>query len=345
MIERIVFTGDINFSDAYFDMGFGVGSAIQKGENPFKHIKRSPTDYWVGNCECVVSEDSCYSDLRKNLFRIAPSVMKSVDHLDCYAIANNHVMQHGEAAYQSMKEYFACEKISYVGAIDVPCITQSIHGKKVAILAFSQRIEQFTDESSPYYYTPEYSHILAKIKEVKQEVDFLIVYVHWGNEFINYPYQDQKLFAHLLVDEGADLIVGMHPHVLQGFEVYRGVHIFYSIGNFAFNMPIQDAKYGAVVTFTIDSAGKPSVNFEYTRIGKDYFPSIVSKECVPEEFRFDYLNKLFAKKENNEEYYAETKKKYKRYRIRNILDILRNTSKFRREDLRYMLSDFVKRRF
>ena len=110
-------------------------------------------------------------------------------------------------------------------------------------------------------------------------------------------------------------------------------------------MPIQDAKYGAVVTFTIDSAGKPSVNFEYTRIGKDYFPSIVSKECVPEEFRFDYLNKLFAKKENNEEYYAETKKKYKRYRIRNILDILRNTSKFRREDLRYMLSDFVKRRF
>lgn len=340
-----MFTGDINFSDAYFDMGFGVGSAIQKGENPFKHIMHFPTDYWVGNCECVVSDVSCYSDLRKNLFRVDPSVMKSVDHLDCYAIANNHVMQHGEVAYQSMKEYFACEKISYVGAIDAPYITQSIHGKKVAILAFSQRIERFTDESSPYYYTPEYSHILAKIKEVKQEVDFLIVYVHWGNEFINYPYQDQKLFAHLLVDEGADLIVGMHPHVLQGFEVYRGVHIFYSIGNFVFNMPVQEAKYGAVVTFSIDTAGNPSIDFEYIRIGKDYFPKIVPKELVPEDLRFDRLNKLFARRKNNEEYYAEAKQNYKRYRVRNILDILSNIPRFKTRDLRYMLSDFIRRRF
>ena len=110
------------------------------------------------------------------------------------------------------------------------------------------------------------------------DCDFRIVFVHWGNEFINYPYLDQKAFAHFMVDCGADLIVGMHPHVLQGYEIYHGKHIFYSLGNCVFNMPWEPTKYSIVLQ--VDLSGDTIISYEYLKIGDDYFPEIV-KDVPP----------------------------------------------------------------
>ena len=170
------------------------------------------------------------------------------------------------------------------------------------------------------------------------------MYVHWGNEFINRPYIDQVQFAHLLVDMGTDLIVGMHPHVLQGYEIYKASHIFYSIGNFVFNMPTLSTTYSCAVKFSIDDSNKPQVSYFYIRIEEDYFPTEVTEEEVPHEYRFTNLNQLLNLKLNNEEYYNMVNKSYRSYRLKNNMTILKSLPKFKWKDLKYILTDFAKRR-
>lgn len=344
MKSSIVFTGDINFSDAYFDPGFGVGTSISNGLNPFTHIPINSDEYWVGNCECVVSDLSIHNDLKSQQFRISPDSLNQFRHLDCYAISNNHVMQHGKNAYQSMMQYFDNKGINTIGSIDKPYNIVEIGTKKVAILSFSQRIEQFSGEDCPYLYRPEYSELIFLIRKIKKECDYLVAYVHWGNEFINRPYNDQVQFAHLLVDVGIDLIVGMHPHVLQGFEIYKEKYIFYSIGNFVFNMPVQETRYSSIVRLSFDEYDRMQISYNYIYIGNDYFPIVVSENEIPEKFTFKKLNKLLEDVMNNEEYYDLARRSYKRYRLRNNLSIVKTLPKFGLKELLFIFEDFLKRR-
>ena len=189
---------------------------------------------------------------------------------------------------------------------------------------------------------PEYSDIEREIGELS-ECDFRIVYVHWGNEFINYPCIDQKNLAHLIIDKGADMIIGMHPHVLQGFEIYKDKYIFYSLGNFVFNMPWEPTKYSAIVN--VDFAGdQPSISWDYTRIGVDYFPHYLEENQVPKEFRFVYLNSLLQRCDENERYYSNVFAHVRDYRKANYRDIFHNIPKFKFFDLSEIVSDFIKRR-
>lgn len=96
----IYFTGDINLTDWYFNVGIGIGSRIEKGLNPFGHLNRKPDDIWVGNFEGVASSVSIYKGLDSEMFRVQPNTMMVIEHLDAYGFANNHAMQHGCEAYQ-----------------------------------------------------------------------------------------------------------------------------------------------------------------------------------------------------------------------------------------------------
>ena len=79
-----------------------------------------------------------------------------------------------------------------------------------------------------------YEDVLPLIRDNKKEDNIVIVNLHWGKELEKVPPKAQRDVAHLYIDEGADLIVGHHPHLLQGIENYKGKHIVYSLGNFAF---------------------------------------------------------------------------------------------------------------
>jgi gamma-polyglutamate biosynthesis protein CapA len=81
------------------------------------------------------------------------------------------------------------------------------------------------------------SEILSQIKKYNPQVDYLIVSLHWGNEYALKPAPWQIDFAHQLVDAGADVIHGQHSHVYQPLEIYKSKYIFYSLGNFIFDQP------------------------------------------------------------------------------------------------------------
>jgi poly-gamma-glutamate synthesis protein (capsule biosynthesis protein) len=81
----------------------------------------------------------------------------------------------------------------------------------------------------------ELRELTAEIEKAKKQADFVIVSFHWGEEYNNFPNKRQKDIAHSCVDSGADLVIGHHPHVMQGVEKYKGKIILYSLGNFVFD--------------------------------------------------------------------------------------------------------------
>lgn len=172
---------------------------------------------------------------------------------------------------------------------------------------------------------------------------FKMVFVHWGNEFINRSSSPQKRFAHWLVDAGFDIVIGMHPHVLQGYEQYQGKYIFYSLGNFVFDMPWEPTKYGAIVSLDL-SKNEIVPSVEYVRINKEFAPEPVDESLIPETLRFSHLNKQLIKEDNTEEYHAEITHCYKQYRKANHKDILKKMLAHPGM-IGSTISDFVRRRF
>ena len=102
--------------------------------------------------------------------------------------------------------------------------------------------------------------------------DFLFVYYHWGTEYRHDAGEAQTDIARAAVDSGASAVVGTHPHVLQGREIYNGAHIYYSVGSFVFDEQMQEKTDEAVIVqFTVGKKGIKAVN---------EIP-IVIKDCRP----------------------------------------------------------------
>lgn len=272
------FVGDICFPDNHFDVGFGVGLTIKKGSNPFQNITKYPDDCWIGNFECVTSNKTVHFNYRRDCFRIEPSLLKQCQLFDYFGIANNHVMEHGSEAYLDMVCQLKAICKGTFGTKQNKSITFSHQGKRISITGFSLRREEGKDK--PLYWSmPDASEITAEFATLTS--DFKIAYIHWGVEFINFPSIDQIRFAHWLIDLGYDLIIGMHPHILQGYEVYKGKHIFYSLGNFVFNMAYSPTKYSIVVSVNMENW---DVLYQYVHIGNNHKPVLIEKQKVTGTF-------------------------------------------------------------
>ena len=102
--------------------------------------------------------------------------------------------------------------------------------------------------------------IAEDIKAARAQADVVAVAFHWGDEFQNYPNDEQKRLAHLSIDLGADLVLGFHPHAIQGFELYKGKFIAYSTGNFIMDRQDTDlARESMLLDFAIARDGVRSV--------------------------------------------------------------------------------------
>lgn len=335
----LVFTGDINLTDWYFNVGFGIGTRIANGFDPFRKLNRNAYDLWVGNFEGVASNVTNKVGFAGEVFRVQPKVLQNLNHFDVYGLANNHAMQHGKEAYQQTFDAICGYGSNCFGANRQKSVIMKHQGKMVSFTGVSLRIDDFTNAPS-YWYNPEYKEIETELKSLPVDA-FKVLYIHWGNEYINRPSSAQKKFAHWLIDAGFDLIVGMHPHVLQGYEEYNGKYIFYSLGNFVFEMAWEPTKIGAIVKFDLDTK-QPSV--EYIHIENDATPVVVDESKIPIEWRFDFLNEVLKKEDNSEQYHAEISKNYATYRKANHRYIVNNMIKHPILG-KELLKDFIQRRF
>jgi hypothetical protein len=173
---------------------------------------------------------------KKYNFRMRPDYIKILQDggVDIVNLANNHTGDYGAQGIEDTLKHLDDAGIKHVGA----GLNQADARKPVVIKIKGIKIGFLGYYNSPDYTTgtnPFNERILKEdISNLKEIADYVIVNFHWGEENAGYPKPYQITLAHLAVDSGADLIVGHHPHVLQGIEKYKNGLIAYSLGNFIF---------------------------------------------------------------------------------------------------------------
>lgn len=251
--ERTVtidFTGDINLADDWYTM-----EAVQTRENgiydcidPLIISELQGADLSVVNNEFVFSDRGTPQEGKAYTFRAQPSNVKLLEVFgaDLANLANNHVCDFYDEGLLDTIEILKNAGIETMGAGANITEASVIHyyvanGKKIAIVAASE-IERFyhftkeaTETSAGVLKTLDPAIFCRLIKEAKENCDYVIADVHWGTEG-TYKYSgSQYNLAEHFVEAGADMIIGGHPHRMQGVEYVDGAACLFSLGNFWFS--------------------------------------------------------------------------------------------------------------
>jgi len=161
-----------------------------------------------------------------------------------FNLANNHIFNYGQNGFSQTKDLLDKYQVGYVYSHqpDSEFFQKNINGINFGFLGFD------------YISNPklETETIVNLVKKYDSQVDWLIVSLHWGNEYLASPEEWRVKLAHQLVDAGADIIHGHHPHVLQPKEIYQDKPIYYSLGNFIFdqNWSLETSK-SEIVNLTV----------------------------------------------------------------------------------------------
>ena len=169
-------------------------------------------------------------------------------------LANNHIGDYGKEGLQQTMQQLYRNGIAYAGAdsmFQAPCEPVLVHTKTSMLAVFSttllyeKKASGCCNERST-----ELSNRIAAFK--KMHADYcIIVCLHWGIEMDTLPSDEQRMQAHALIDSGADLIIGHHPHVVQPIEMYKNTYICYSLGNFIFDTDSYPGNIGVFAGFDI----------------------------------------------------------------------------------------------
>jgi len=160
-------------------------------------------------------------------------------------LANNHIFNYNQDGFTQSKNYLSNNQIDYFYSHnpDTEFIKKEINGLSFGFLGFDFITNPNLDEKK----------VIDMVKKYDQQVDWLIVSLHWGNEYLLKPESWRVNLAHQLVDSGADIIHGHHPHVLQPTEIYKNKPIFYSLGNFVFDQNwSKETSNSEFVILTVD---------------------------------------------------------------------------------------------
>lgn len=161
--------------------------------------------------------------------------------------ANNHSHDYGNQGYEDTISALDSAGILNFG-YDKTLVTE-VKGIKVGLIGIYELKDHLERKE-------QLKQNIAKVKAEGAQIT--IVIFHWGNEKEEVPDSNQTTLAHLAIDEGADLVCGHHPHVLQGIEEYKGKNIVYSLGNFCFGGNQYPSDMDTMIfqqTFTVDQNG------------------------------------------------------------------------------------------
>lgn len=228
-------------------------------------------DITVGTLESTLSTDGSPTQ-GGDSFAADPDVLDGLAAagFDALSLANNHVGDYGQRALLRTLDAFRGSGISRFGAgRDLASATKAAvverDGVRVGLLGFNAIGE--TPRATPT--TPgalsvrmpprtgplqpaDLRHVLTAVRRLDRQVDVVVVLPHWGTQYTHRPEPVQRLVGRRLVDAGADLVVGGHPHWVQSVERHRGATIAHSLGNFVFDMAfMEQTMEGVVLTATI----------------------------------------------------------------------------------------------
>ncbi|OMF61545.1 capsular biosynthesis protein [Paenibacillus sp. FSL R5-0490] len=262
-------------------MGRHVGEVTKRhgADYLFRHVKPyfDASDYVSGNFEHpILKEDaSKYEQTDKSIHLYtdmdAIHAVKNAG-FTVMNLANNHLMDYGEEGLRDTLDVFDRYNMDYVGGGEnrkeakEHINYQDVNGVRVATLGFTDAFVEGTiatkDRNGLLSANPDV--LFDMIEKAKNEdhgnADLVVVNVHWGQEYDTEATPRQKALAKAMVDAGADIIIGHHPHVLQSFDVYKDGIIFYSLGNFVFDQGWTRTKDSAMVQYNLTEDGKATID-------------------------------------------------------------------------------------
>ena len=237
------FAGDVHFSEQYIAKYEKSGISAFADDEMLTLMQNA--DLFMLNHEFVFSSRGEAMEDKEYTLRNDPKYVKILQEFgtDVVSIANNHVLDFGQEAFLDTMDTLDEAEIAYVGGghnIDeaLAPFVRTINGQTFAIFAatrVSPSYDWYANKSKAgIFQTYDAKALNEAISEAENAYDHTIVFVHWGIERNEMPEEYQRTLAKGYIDAGADLIVGCHPHVLQGFEFYNDVPIIYSLGNYLF---------------------------------------------------------------------------------------------------------------
>ena len=271
---KILFVGDMMF-DRYIREG------VEKyGNGDYNYVfgqikdKLAGYDLVVGNLEGPITDKSSVSvgtamDEKKNLvFTFDPAVAKTLfeNNIKLVDLGNNHILNQNEDGVVQTKKYLDEASVQYFGDMGAKSpigdlAPKNVNGTKIGFVNYNYSVAGSLERA------------VEDIKNIKNKSDIVVVCPHWGTEYkVGDPGQEIRNEAYQLIDAGADLIVGGHPHVIEDSEVYKNKKIYFSLGNFVFDQYFQkETMEGLGVELTVNSDLTMEFNevkFEMTKKGQ-----------------------------------------------------------------------------
>lgn len=237
---RIRFVGDISFNDRYIEL-------LESGARPFEAISPvlKDADLAVGNLECLAEGRA---ENEKKVPRIKTST-KALDalkdlNLGLVSLATNHVYDNLKKGFENSIQKLNELGISYLGASTdkTEAALPYVFEKDSWKIGFLNYVHEDTNpklpEGADVYPNMFWMHqIIEDIMRLKEEVDKVVVFLHWGGkcDYGYFPHHEQIGHAKQMIDAGADAIIGHHTHTFQSNMVYKNAPIYFSLGNFCFD--------------------------------------------------------------------------------------------------------------
>lgn len=285
---RVAAVGDLMLGDSAICVGFGFhsrypGAAATRPLAPLRDAFAG-ADVVLGNLECMLTPRGLGGTrYRADQMRGDPAyaeVLRATG-FTALSVANNHAMQHGAAAFAETVGLLRAAGIAVAGVRGhdgwacEPVVQRLAGGSTVGILAYCWRPRQYHRDEPPFA-EGDAAAAVADVARLRTTVDHVVVMLHWGEEFLSSPSVTEVADAHRLIDAGASLVLGHHPHVTRPVERLPAGLICYSLGNAAADMLWQDElRNGQLLRCTLAAGGVRDVVLQRTRIGDDYTTHVV----------------------------------------------------------------------
>lgn len=286
MATELVFVGDIMLDD-------GPGRALAAGRDPLAAFESilARADYRIGNLECPVATGGAPLENKIYSFRAHPRALTAVKgRFDAMALSNNHSGDYGQEGFIETLRNLEAAGIRYFGGgrnlaeAHAPLWVEH-KGLRIAVLGYNEfKPRSFeAGASRPGIAWSEDSQVLSDIRAARKAgADLVIPFMHWGWEREPEPSARQRRLARRMIDAGAAAVVGGHPHVTQGAEIYRGRPIVYSLGNFVFDgFTLPAARVGWLLSLSLDRRGVAAWHTVEARIDEDGLPSPAEQSVTP----------------------------------------------------------------
>lgn len=249
-----------------------IGEQILAGKDPYRNVTSTlqKADLRIANVETTIADSRVAKQAAGKLYTFnapleAIDILKGAN-INVSVLANNHTSDYGAAATTDMITRMNAAGLSTVGAGSTPAEAFApriknvpMHCKsgtssvKVAFIAANDIENNYTAVSNAQAGGAYFDKVLLtrSIKQARKAgAQFIIVIPHWGIEYHTTPTARQTEWAHWFIDNGADVVIGGHPHVMQPTETYKGHEIVYSMGNFIFDQ-MEGADQGQMISLPV----------------------------------------------------------------------------------------------